>query len=280
MVSDRAEIGDDSRIGQSAFARIHTMRMITMNRRDDALNQLQPYVERARDFSGWEFGDVAKEPLEPGPPWDYEAIAREYARSAKRILDLGTGGGEVLEWIMSGLDCSFVATEEWVVNAPVAKKRLASLGGDVVRCSSLALPFLDSTFDLVLNRHEELDPTEVIRVLVPGGRVVTQQVVSDHWPELTEFFPHRQVFPDHFTLYASAFEAAGMTVKRAMHEHRVAYRSLGDVVFLLLTAPWTIPGFDPVREIDALLALEDAHGSEDGIVLTEGYYLIEGQLLR
>ncbi len=46
---------------------------------------------------------------------------------------------------------------------------------------------------------------------------------------------------------------------------------------MLLTAPWTIPGFDPENEIDALLALEDAHGSDDGIVLTEGYYLIQGQ---
>ncbi len=113
-------------------------------------------------------------------------------------------------------------------------------------------------------------------MLSPGGRLLTQQVVPDHWPELTEFFPHRQVFPDHYTGYSAAFEAAGMRVRRAQHKHRVAYRSLGDVVFMLLATPWTIPGFDPVQEIDALLALKDAHGTDDGIVLTEGYYLIEG----
>ncbi|MGA7669203.1 MAG: methyltransferase domain-containing protein [Nitrolancea sp.] len=248
-----------------------------MSRREETLNQLQSYIARAPEFSGWSFGDVDATPLEPGPPWDYEAIAQDHARTARRILDLGTGGGEVLERIIGGLDRPFVATEEWYTNAPVARARLAPLGGEVVRCSSLALPFCDASFDLVLDRHEELDPAEVVRVLVPGGRVVTQQVVPEHWPELTEFFPHRQRFPDHFALYAAAFESAGMRVDRAHHEHRVAYGSLGDVVFMLLTAPWTIPGFDPIKEIDALLAFEDAHGSDDGIVLTEGYYLIEGQ---
>ena len=248
-----------------------------MNRREETLRQLQPYIARARDFSGWSFDDVAKQPLEPGPPWDYEAIAHERAGTAHRILDLGTGGGEVLERIIAGLDVPFIATEEWQVNAPVARRRLASLGGKVVRCSSLALPFLDERFDLVLNRHEELEPAEILRVLEPGGYILTQQVVPEHWPELNPFFPQRQIFPDHFTIYSAAFEAAGMAVRKEKYEHRVAYRSLGDLAYILLTAPWTIPGFDPENEIDALLALQDAHGTEDGIVLTEGYYLIEAR---
>ncbi len=202
-----------------------------MNRGEETLNQLQPYIKRARNFSGWSFNDVDKEPLEPGPPWDYEAIAREHARNAQRILDLGTGGGEVLERIVAGLDARAVATEEWAVNAPVARERLAPLGGEVVRCSSLALPFLDASFDLVLDRHEELDPSEIDRVLSPGGCFVTQQVVSDHWPELTEFFPHRQSLPRPFhaaTLLPS--RRPGCASASAQHEHHVAYRSLGDVV--------------------------------------------------
>ncbi len=248
-----------------------------MRRREATLQRLRPYIDRARSFSGWSFDDVDVRPLEPGPPWKYEAIAREKARSAESILDLGTGGGEVLERIVGGLDARVVATEEWQVNAPIARDRLAPGGVDVVRYNWRALPFADASFDLVLDRHEALEPAEVLRVLRPNGKIVTQQVNPDYWPELTEFFPHRQVFPDHFTEYSAAFEAAGLSVKRSRHEHRVAFATLGDVVFKLLTAPWTIPGFDPVMEIDALLALEDACGTSDGIVLTEGYYLIEAE---
>ena len=55
---------------------------------------------------------------------------------------------------------------------------------------------------------------------------------------------------------------------------RVAYATLGDLVFLLMVTPWSIREFDPEREIDTLLAVEDAYGSGEGIVLTEHRYLI------
>lgn len=38
------------------------------------------------------------------------------------------------------------------------------------------LPFKDSSFDVVANRHESFDVGEVYRVLRPGGYFVTQQV--------------------------------------------------------------------------------------------------------
>ena len=38
------------------------------------------------------------------------------------------------------------------------------------------MPFEDSRFDVVLNRHELDDPAEVFRVLRPGGVFLTQQV--------------------------------------------------------------------------------------------------------
>lgn len=248
-----------------------------MDRRSETLRALEPYVRRARSFSGWSFDDVSMRPLDPGPSWDYESIARDYASQARSIVDVGTGGGEALVRIVRGLNARVVATEEWVVNAPVARERLASFGAAVVRGSGLHLPFVDESFDLVLDRHEELDPAEVIRVLEPGGRIITQQVIPEQWPELTPFFPHRQVFPDHFTLYSQTFEAAGMRVRTEREEHRVAYANLGDVVYMLLVTPWTIPGFDPAKDIDALLALEDACRIADGIVLTEGHYLIEAE---
>lgn len=139
---------------------------------------------------------------------------------------------------------------------------------------SLRLPFVASSFDLVLDRHEALEPREVARVLAPGGTVITQQCGPDDWPELGRFLP-KTVFPDHFNGYQQGFAAAGLTVEDARwHEDRVAFETLGDLVYLLLVAPWSFPEFDPGRDIDALLALEDALGIDDGIVMTELRYLI------
>jgi SAM-dependent methyltransferase len=239
-----------------------------------ALAQLRPFVEEARSFSGWSFGGQVRR-IEPGEPWDYEAIARDYAANASYIVDLGTGGGEVLSRVMTGLPARCVATEEWHVNAPVARERLRTLGIDVLRASSLRLPFADTSFDLILDRHEELAPAECARVLAPGGTVVTQQCGPDNWREVHDFFPRATQFEDHECTYPDGFVAAGLEiVRREQYEYRVAVRSLGDLAFMLLTAPWTVPDFDPDRDIEALLAMEDALGTKDGIVMTETRYIL------
>jgi len=248
---------------------------VTTNaRRARALTELQPSIERARVFSGWAFDDMRIRRLGPPLPWDYEALARDYARRARSVLDLGTGGGEVLSRIVAGIDARVVATEEWHVNAPIAAERLRPLGVSVVRTDSTRLPLRASSFDLIIDRHEALDPADVARVLAPGGTVITQQCGPDDWPELGRYL-RKHVFDDHFNLYQQGFAAAGLIIDDARwHEERVAFATLGDLVYVLLVAPWSYPDLDPRRDIDALLAVEDALRTPDGIVLTEHRYLI------
>jgi hypothetical protein len=62
---------------------------------EDLVKELHRYAVAARELEGWEL-EFEPEPLAPGPPWDYEALARELASGAGSVLDLGTGGGEVL----------------------------------------------------------------------------------------------------------------------------------------------------------------------------------------
>jgi SAM-dependent methyltransferase len=249
--------------------------MTADDRRSRILAQLQPYIERARAFSGWNFADVNIRHLGPPIPWDYEALARDRARSASHVLDLGTDGGEVLARVVPGIAARIVATEEWHVNAPIAAKRLRPFGTSVLRADSLRLPLRAASFDLVTDRHEALDPAEAARVLAPGGTIITQQCGPDDWPELRRFFSRKTRFEDHFAGYQHGFAAAGLTVETARwHEEPVAFSDLGDVVYMLLVAPWCIPNFDPAADIAPLLALEDALRTSDGIVLTEHRYLI------
>ena len=249
--------------------------MTAEERRAGTLEHLRPYIERAQTFSGWSFDDLRVKHLDPPMPWDYEAIAREHATRSSRVLDFGTGGGEVLSRIASGLAARFIASEEWHVNVPVARARLAPLGIDVLRADSTRPPFRDASFDLVLDRHEALDPAATARLLRPGGTVITQQCGSDDWRELNRFFPHGTDFGDHYRTYAEGFASAGLTIeRRERHERRSAYPDLGDVVYMLLVAPWWQPSFDPEQDIDTLLALEDGLRTEDGIVLTDVRYLL------
>jgi SAM-dependent methyltransferase len=239
-----------------------------------ALARLRPYVERAARFSGSSHPVDTRE-LGPPLPWSYEALVRERAVSCASVLDLGTGGGERLSALRSHLPARVVATEGWAVNARVAHRRLQPFGVPVVHCSSLRLPFAARSFDLVVNRHEELDPAEVARVLRPGGAVVTQQVGRDDWCEIREFLPRMVDFGDLRAEYRRGFEAQGFEiVEDVEHRARVAFRSLGDVVYMLLVSPWLVPDLALEADLEALLALEETHSRDGEVVLTESRDLL------
>ncbi len=72
---------------------------------------------------------------------------------------------------------------------------------------------------------------------------------------------------------------AGLSVSRAEeYETKMAYASLGDVVYLLCVAPWEIPGFAPLgKDLGVLLEMEQALRTDDGIVLTEDRFVIEAE---
>jgi len=266
--------------------------MIDDKRRSEALERLRPAVEKARLYTGWDFpGMNVPRLLEPGPPWDYAALVRDYAGGARAALDLGTGGGEFVASIRDDLPQRIVATEEWHVNAPIAYRRLAPLGADLVWCHSLHLPFQGEALDLVFDRHEELEPSEVARVLRPGGAIVTQQVGPNNWIELQRYFGDATSgnrgnsrladFGDIRGEYTRGFEVAGLRVVRSeQHDYKVAYQDLGDFVFMLLITPWTIPDFDIERDLYALLALEADCSTDDGLVMTWSRFLIVAEKRR
>ncbi|HEY7295147.1 MAG TPA: class I SAM-dependent methyltransferase [Dehalococcoidia bacterium] len=242
---------------------------------ESARQRLAPAAARAGAFSGWDLSVARPRLLEAGPPWSYHALARRYATGTNAALDMGTGGGEVLATLRPALPARTVATEEWPPNVPVAARRLRPLDVSVVAAHSLRLPFADGAFDLVLNRHEYLDCAEIARVLRPGGRVVTQQVGEGNWRELQRFFPRKQSFTGLRISYSNGFARAGLTiVLDREHEYRVAYPSLSELVYLLSVMPWVVPDFALDRDLDALLALEGACLTEDGLVLTESRFIV------
>jgi hypothetical protein len=154
---------------------------------DRDVTSFESLVSEARStpFEGWDFSWLASRTATEPLPWSYAEIVESYAASAHRMLDMGTGGGELLSTL--GTAPVTVTTEAWPPNAPIAARRLRPLGIPVVRDEGAPdnidqadergrLPFRTAAFDLVINRHEAFLAAEVARVLDRPGVFITQQV--------------------------------------------------------------------------------------------------------
>lgn len=243
---------------------------------EQPLAELLSAEQETRNSTGWDLSFIDMRPLGLPIPWSYEQVAKAELASAESAVDLGTGGGEVLLRIAGGAPGRVVATEQWRPNARLANQRLRPGGIALVWCESehRHLPFRDSAFDLVLNRHEALDPCEVHRILRPGGSLLTQQVTSRTMPTLHTYFPRATRFPDHDHEYPSALRSLGYAVEVQRHDFEVVFRSLADLVKFLAVAPWTIPDFSVERDLNALRSLEADLSGPHGIVMNDGRYLL------
>lgn len=115
-------------------------------------------------------------------PWNYEVLACDAVSHSTCLLDIDTGGGDVLG-SLAPLPNS-IATEPFPPNAPIARARLGPLGVDARAGTASALPVTDEEVDLVLNCHGALEPAEVARVLTSHGVSLTRKSGECSGPDL------------------------------------------------------------------------------------------------
>src|SRR3954471_20400109 len=130
-------------------------------------------------ITGWEFAWLDGRAVGSDPSWSYPGLARPLLRRAGSLLDLDTGGGELLVEL-APLPAHTVAVEGWAPNVPVARDRLTPYGVRVVT----ELPGGEEEFDVVLSRHGRLPAQDIARLLRHGGTLLSQQVGSDDLAEL------------------------------------------------------------------------------------------------
>lgn len=188
---------------------------------------------------------------------------------------MGTGGGERLSALSGVLPKDTVATEGWAPNLPVAQARLAELSIPVVEYSPgpaplteplMLMPFDDGRFDLLMNRHEGLDPRELIRVLAPGGMFVTQQVAADDWRESQEIFGSTPRHPDAtLEVISRRLTGAGFRIESS-GAWRGTYRfhDVGTLVGYFNLVPWVVPEDFSVDNYASVLLRLHAEGPARG----------------
>ena len=221
-------------------------------------------------FSGWDFSWLDRRSRTEPLPWDYSARVAALARSARTMLDMGTGGGEALA-LLPGRPPHTVATEAWPPNVPVAGRLLLPLGIPVIQNEAAAdnmdqdgaddggrLPFRDGSLDLICNRHESFLAGEVGRVLAPGGTFVTQQVDYHDNDDLarTLGFETPQEPDSWVGLAERQVTEAGLAIEEvARADRRICFDDIAAVVFYLKAVSWSIPGFRLEEHRDRLRAL-------------------------
>jgi SAM-dependent methyltransferase len=192
--------------------------------------------------------------------WSYASKLLMPLRKAQSLLDMGTGGGELLSSLqpLPPLTC---ATEGYVPNILVARRRLEPLGIQVYEVGEGGkLPFADNQFDLVINRHEYYDPTEVMRVLKPGSQFITQQVGGKNEDDLNILMESNEYPYAHWTLaYAvKRLQDTGWhTVEQKEDRPVMRFFDVGAIVYYLKAIPWQIPDFSVEGYFDKLVEIHN-----------------------
>lgn len=229
-------------------------------------------------FSGWDFHWLEGRMIQDEPPWEYPTLVRKHIKSATSMLDMGTGGGELLS-SFAPLPPDTHATEAYPPNQKLARERLSPLGVEVHNIDEYhPLPFEDSRFDLVINRHESFDSVELAHVLKPGGLFITQQVGGLDNLELNQVLEDQLSFP--FTDWSLAKALTGLYnegffVDRAEKAAlRSIFKDIGAVVYYLKAIPWQVVGFDPETYHERLVKIHNIIECEGQFVATALRFLI------
>jgi SAM-dependent methyltransferase len=239
----------------------------------------------AEPVEGWDFSWLAGRATEERPSWGYSRLLAQRVGGARAVLDVQTGGGEVLAGALHDSEqvpAMVVATESWPPNAGLARRALAPFGGAVALAADEGgLPFRSDQFDLVVSRHPTVAVwPEIARVLAPAGTYLSQQVGPGTNRELTDFMMGPQPVnqgrsPGRAEAGAGA---AGLTVTALRAQSlRVEFFDVGAVIYFLRKVLWTVPGFTVAGYADALARMHVHIGTHGSFVSHAQRFLIEAR---
>lgn len=227
----------------------------------EVLKMVWEKEESIARIKGWDFSHIhGRYEEENSLPWNYETIIRELLHDEMKLLDYDTGGGEFLLSLHHPYE-NTAATEGYPPNVLFCREKLLPLGIDMRECADAShVPFADGTFDIIINRHGDLDPSEILRMLIPGGFFVTQQVGSENDRDLVEAvlpglekpFPHNNLEEQRIR-----FEEAGFDILRDEEAFGpIRFFDVGAFVWFARIIEWEFPGFSVDKCFDRLLLLQ------------------------
>ena len=228
--------------------------------------------EEIAHIHGWDFSHIEGKYMEEDDlPWDYREEVLRYLKPEMRLLDIDTGGGEFL-LSLGHPHKNTAATENYPPNVALCRETLLPLGIDFQAADGNGvLPFLDRSFDMVIDRHGDFNPWEIYRVLKPGGVFITQQVGAENDRELVKLLCGETEipFPEQYLELASRkFQNAGFAILRGEECFRpIRFYDVGALVWFARIIQWEFPDFSVDTHLENLLNAQqilEENGSIDG----------------
>jgi SAM-dependent methyltransferase len=246
---------------------------------DASFEELVAEAEAA-PINGWDFSWLDGRATEERPSWGYAELVKQRVESARMMLDVESGGGEMLA-ALPRFPAVMVAAEGYPPNLAVAARKLRSRGASVVAMQTdrPAFPFASDTFDLVTSRHPVVTWwEEIARVLRAGGTYLSQQVGPDSVRGLSEFMmgPLPAGTARDPELARTRAQAVGLRVDDLRFERlRTTFNDVGAVVYFLRLVIWIVPGFTVEGYRPRLRALHEQIAREGPFVAYASRFLIE-----
>jgi len=196
------------------------------------------------------------------------------------MLDIGTGGGELLLGMKTHWPKKVLAMEGYPPNVKLARKQLEPHGVkvfDLGGSTEKLMPFEDEEFELIVNRHSGFHPGEVGRVLTPGGSYLTQQVHGLSSLDLITVFDTEPPWPFATPeFYVPQLETAGLTIRDLREwSGKMTFIDVGSLVYYLMAVPWTVQGFSVETHNKYLFRLQQKVDNGGELSFTVRRYLIE-----
>jgi SAM-dependent methyltransferase len=238
--------------------------------------------EEPNEFIGWDFSHIKNRYCSEELPWDYKSIVKSYLKENMSLLDMGTGDGKFLLSLNHPYKKTSV-TEKYEPNYKLCTKELEPLGIEVNRViSDTDLPFDNNKFDLVINRHESFDVSEVKRILKPDGVFITQQVggrnniclskalIKDYKPQFLNNelqIVKEDVAKNGFkVIYSNEFLP------------QLKFFDIGAVIYFASIIKWEFPNFSVDNNFDELYALSETLDKKGFIESREHRFIIVAKL--
>ncbi len=140
------------------------------------LDELKQTAHANGELDGWDFSRVH---MERAPVlWDYVDVVRSYLKPTDRVLDIGTGGGEIF-FSLAPFFGQGIGIDHDPTMVEAAQRNKSAMSIDNISLKSMEgndLRFDANEFDVVLLRHLRVYVGEIVRVLRPGGYFITQTV--------------------------------------------------------------------------------------------------------
>ena len=223
-------------------------------------------IKDVRSFKGWDFtyltdsGRMIEFPHE----WNYINKIQPYLFGIDTLLDIGTGGGEIMSMLRPLPELSY-AVEDYPPNIKVAQEKLVPLGVKVMPIEEGSdppfgnLPFDDSYFDLVINRHTGYTGSEIFRILKPDGHYITQQVNGQTTINLQRILLGDETIEAPYWNLKVATDRLRACGFRIIEETEYAgclrFFDIGAIVYHLVACPWTVEDFTVEKYRGKLLCL-------------------------